>query len=219
MRDLSRRVGFGFGFSFILAGLAASPLARAQDAAGQGEMNFLSSRVEDLRRQVDGLQASLRERDQSLDALKRDLGGVGEDVAALKERIQSLVALPFLSGPPPSSDAVGVSKVAVFAPRIAVDSSRQHDIVFLRLKRIEAAAVRSVADLEMSGDQLQIDLPLDQNGALYVVEWQTSEGQSYNLLLRDGAGGPDSLPPPLATVQVKPLQNQGRFLFVGYRLD
>ncbi len=209
MRDLPRVVVLGLGFG--LAVVIVSPPARAQDE--------LSSRVEDLRHQVDGLQASLRERDQSIDSLKRDLGGVAEDVAVLKERIQSLVALPFLSGPPNSSDAVGVSKVAVFAPRIAVDSPRQHDIVFLRLKRVEATVVRSVAELEIGGDQQQVDLPLDQNGALYVVEWQTSEGQSYNLLLRDGAGGPDSLPPPVATVQVKQLQSQGRFLFVGYRLD
>ncbi len=212
MRDLSRCAGL------ILMGLLAVPLAQAQDAS-VAEMGRISGQIEDLRSQVTDLQASLRIRDQSLDALKRDVGGVVDDVAALKERVQSLVALPFLAGPPASSDAVGVSKMAVFAPRIAVDSARQHDILFLRLKRVEAAAIRGIADIEMGGDQLQIDLPIDQNGALYVVEWQTSEGQAYNLQLRDGSGGPDSLAPPVATVQVKQLQSQGRFIFVGYRLE
>ena len=32
-----------------------------------------------------------------------------------------------------------------------------------------------------------VDLPIDQSGALYLVEWSTSEGHVYNLVLRDGA--------------------------------
>ena len=131
----------------------------------------------------------------------------------------SPVAQPFLSGPPPSTDAVGVSKVAVFAPRVVVDSARQHDSVFLKVRRVEAGAIRAVADVELGSDQMQVDLPLDQNGALYIVDWQTSEGQTYSLLLRDGSAGTDSSAQPAATVQVKPLQNQGRFLFVGYRVE
>jgi len=34
-----------------------------------------------------------------------------------------------------------------------------------------------------------VDLPIDQSGALYLVEWSTSEGHVYNLVLRDGASG------------------------------
>jgi hypothetical protein len=63
-------------------------------------------------------------------------------------------------------------------------------------------------------DAVFADLPIDQNGALYLVEWSTTDGQSYNLVLRDGASGQ-----PAATVPVKPLQNQGRFVFVGYRVE
>ena len=45
-------------------------------------------------------------------------------------------------------------------------------------------------------------------------EWQTSEGHSYALVLEDGASGL-----PAATVQVRPQQTKGRFLFVAYRVD
>ena len=62
--------------------------------------------------------------------------------------------------------------------------------------------------------EVQTYLPIDQNGALYLVEWSTTDGQSYNLVLRDGASGQ-----PAATVPVKPLQSQGRFVFVGYRVE
>lgn len=201
----------------LLMALLAAPLARAQ--ARPGEVNEMLAQIEELRRQVGGLQASLHQRDEWLDTLKKDVGAVGEEVAALKERVASPVALPFLSGPPPSSDVVGVSKVAVFAPRIAVDALHRHDIVFLRVKRVEPGNVRLVAEVELGGDQTQVDLPVDLNGALYVVDWQTSEGQTYNLLLRDGSAGPDSSTQAAATVQVKQLQNQGRFIFVGYRVE
>ncbi len=206
--------------ALALAALLAPALARGQAARNGGnDTGEMLAQIQDLRRQVAGLHQTLRQRDEWFDALKKDLGAVGDDVASLKDRVVPPVALPFLSGPPPSSDTVGVAKVAVFAPRIAVDSSRRHDIVFLRVKRVEAGAVKPVAELELGGDQLQIDLPLDQNGALYIVDWQTSEGQTYTLLLRDGSGGPESLAQPAASVQVKPLQSQGRFIFVGYRVD
>jgi hypothetical protein len=211
MRDVFRVV------VFIIVTVVGSPLVGAQ--TGTGDAGEMLGRIEDLRRQVAGLQATLRQREEWFDAVKKDIGAVGEEIAALRERVASPVAQPFLSGPPPSTDAVGVSKVAVFAPRIVVDSSRQHDSVFLKVRRVEVGAIRAVADVELGSDQMQIDLPLDQNGALYIVDWQTSEGQTYSLLLRDGSGGTDSSAQPAATVQVKPLQNQGRFLFVGYRVE
>jgi hypothetical protein len=59
-----------------------------------------------------------------------------------------------------------------------------------------------------------VDLPIDQNGALYLVEWSTSEGHAYNLVLRDGASGQ-----PAASVPVRERQSEGRFALVGYRVD
>jgi hypothetical protein len=215
MRDGSRFVFV----VLILASFMASPRSDAQTRSGSGETGEMQAQIQDLRQQLGSLRQLLRQRDESLDALRNDVAAVGEAVSALKEGVASPVALPFLSGPPPSTDAVGVSRIAVFAPRIAADSPRQRDSVFLRLKRVEGGAMRTVAELELGADQPEIGLPLDQNGALYIVDWQTSEGQTYNLLLRDGSGGPDFPSQPAATVQVKPLQSQGRFIFVGYRVD
>jgi hypothetical protein len=46
------------------------------------------------------------------------------------------------------------------------------------------------------------------------VEWSTSDGNAYFLQLKDGASAQT-----VAQVQVKQLQSQGRFIFVGYRVD
>jgi hypothetical protein len=149
-----------------------------------------------------------------LDALSRDLRAVGSEVAAMKDRGGATTAGPFLAAPPPASDTVGVAKTAVFAPRVEAEATRRRDVVVLKVRRIEAGEVRPVASLELGTDQVAADLPIDQSGALYVVDWATSEGHSYNLVLKDGATGL-----PAATAQVKPLQNEGRFLFVGYRVE
>jgi hypothetical protein len=71
-----------------------------------------------------------------------------------------------------------------------------------------------VAEVELTPDASAVDLPIDQSGALYLVEWATSEGHVYNLVLRDGASGQ-----PAASVPVKEKQNEGRFALVGYRVD
>ena len=86
--------------------------------------------------------------------------------------------------------------------------------MLLKLKRIEAGGSRPLAETQLDAGEDFVELPLDQSGALYVVDWSTTEGHEYDLVLRDGATGQ-----PAATVHVKQLQNQGRFLFVGYRLD
>ena len=78
----------------------------------------------------------------------------------------------------------------------------------------EPGAVRTLGEVELVPEATSVDLPLDQNGALYLVEWSTSDGHAYNLVLRDGASGQ-----PAATVPVRPLQSQGRFVFVGYRVE
>jgi hypothetical protein len=79
---------------------------------------------------------------------------------------------------------------------------------------VEPGALRVLGDLDFTSDQAGVDLPVDQNGALYVLEWSTSEGHTYTLSLRDGASGQTA-----AVVQVKPLQSKGRFIFVGYRVE
>jgi hypothetical protein len=183
----------------------AAPAA-AQDASS------LAAEISHLRGQIAFLESQLRQREQILDGIRKDVKSLADEMG--KDRATSSLSGPFLAGPPPSSDSVGVAKVAVFSPRIEVDSSRRHDLVTLRVKRIEAGGAKTVEETQLGTDQVGVDVPIDQSGALYVVDWSTSEGVSYSLLLKDGASGQTA-----ATVQVKPLQNEGRFILVGYRVD
>jgi hypothetical protein len=177
------------------------------------EADALRSEVSRLQAEVALLRGSLRERDALLGTVREELAGVREDVHELKDRPQP-VAAPFLAAPPPSSDRLGVAKTAVLAPRVEVESFLRHDTVVLKLRRVEAGAVRTVAEVELTPDASGVDLPIDQSGALYLVEWATSEGHAYNLVLRDGASGQ-----PAASVPVKEKQSEGRFGLVGYRVD
>jgi len=179
----------------------------------QDEADALRLEVNRLRGEVSLLQSALHERDALLGTVREELAGAREDVRELKERPQP-VAAPFLAAPPPSSDKLGVAKTAVFAPRVEVESFLRHDTVVLKLRRVEASGVRTVGELELTPDASGVDLPLDQSGALYLVEWSTSEGHVYNLVLRDGASGQ-----PAASVPVKEKQSEGRFVLVGYRVD
>lgn len=180
----------------------------------QGD-NDLAGELVRLRLQVASLELALRQRELRIDALAKEVAGLGEELAGLKDRLAAPMAGPFLSAPPPSSDSAGVAPVAVFAPRVeVVQAARRHDTVFLKLRRIEAGAVKVLAETQLEAGENEVELPVDQSGALYVVDWSTSEGHDYSLVLRDGATGQTA-----ATVQVKPLQNQGRFLFVAYRLE
>ena len=188
------------------------PLALLLLAAPQ-EANALRAEVARLEREIAVLGGALRERDALLDTVREALAAVREDLRELKDRPQP-VAAPFLAAPPPSSDRLGVARTAVFAPRVEVESFLRHDTVTLKVRRVEAGAVRTVADLELTPDASGVDLPIDQSGALYVVEWSTSEGHAYNLVLRDGASGQLA-----ASVPVKERQSEGRFVLVGYRLE
>jgi hypothetical protein len=192
-----------------LALLLLLPLLPLQDE----EAGALRSEVGRLKGEVTLLQGAIRDRDALLGTVREELTGAREDLRELKERPQP-VAAPFLAAPPPSSDKLGVAKTAILAPRVEVDSFLRHDTVVLKLRRVEPGAVRTVAELELTPDASGVDLPLDQNGALYLVEWTTSEGHVYNLVLRDGASGQ-----PAASVPVKEKQSEGRFAFVGYRVD
>jgi len=196
--------------------LAASLLiALAPGTAGAADrLDELNAEVGRLRAQVIAVEGMVRLRDEQLGVLLREMREMSQDVKALRAPAPLPMAGPFLSGPPLASDTAGVAKVAVFAPRVEIDSSRRHDSVTLKLRRIEADSVTTASETEIGRDVTFADVALDRSGALYVLEWSTSEGHTYNLLLKDGASGQIA-----ASVAVKPLQAQGRFLFVGYRLE
>ena len=183
-------------------------------AAQADKIDELQAEVGRLRAQLLAVEGVVRLREEQLVVLAREIREMGQDVKALKAPQPQPIAGPFLSGPPASSDTAGIAKVAVFAPRVEVDSSRRHDTVFLKLRRIESDGVALLGEAEIGQDGTGTELSLDKSGALYVLEWATSDGHSYNLLLKDGASGQTA-----ASVTVKPLQAQGRFLFVGYKLE
>jgi len=200
----------------LLTSLAVVLLADTAGARGD-ELNELRGEVGRLRGEISRLETARRERDEAIAGMRQDMRALSEGVDGIRENLKDRtggVAAPFLAAPPPSSDTVGVAKFAVFAPRFEAESPRRRDTVFLKVRRIDAGGIRTVAEIELGSDQPTVDVPLDQNGALYLVEWTTSEGHNYSLVLKDGASGL-----PAATVQVKPLQAQGRFIFVGYRVD
>jgi hypothetical protein len=187
--------------------LALSWVLAAVQAPPEGDTASLRARVVELERK-------LRERDRVLDELTRDLKVARLDLLALSERLTvTLPAAPFASAPPAGSDAIGVARTVVFAPRLEVDLNRRRDLVRLRIRRVEPTGLVPVGEAELGSDGFA-DLPLDRNGALYSVDWSTSDGHTYALTLRDGLTGL-----PAATVQVRPLQAEGRFLFVGYRRE
>jgi hypothetical protein len=177
------------------------------------DADALRSEVMRLQSEVALLRGALSERDSLLGTVREELAGTRADLRELRDRPQP-VAAPFLASPPAGSDRLGVAKGAVLAPRIEVESFLRHDTVVLKLRRVEAAAVRTVAEVELTPDASGVDLPIDQSGALYLVEWATSEGHLYNLVLRDGASGQLA-----ASVPVKEKQSEGRFAFVAYRVD
>jgi len=185
-----------------LAVHAVAVLASVQAAQGSGGAELLL-----VQQQLVALQ-------QVFDARLAGLEGQVEELRtalAEAERGGEPLAAPFLASPPPSSDAVGVARVPVFAPRLAVDSPARYDLVFLKVFRLEAEGRRLVGQLELGQDPAGVALPLDRSGSLYLVEWSTSEGYTYDLQLRDGLSGLVA-----ASVRVKPLESSGRFLLVGY---
>lgn len=189
--------------------LLAAP-QRADDGAllAMDMLRGVHAQLAALRQEV---RQEQQKREEAANGMKGDLASMREE--GRRDRATTLAA-PFLASPPASSDSLGVAKGAVFAPRIEAESPRRRDTILLKVRRIEPGAVRTVGDVEFPADAVSVDLPLDQNGALYLVEWSTSDGHTYNLVLRDGASGQ-----PAATVPVKPLQSQGRFVFVGYRVE
>lgn len=186
----------------------AAALAQSDQTSG------LRTEMKRLQGEVEVLQAGVKARDDLLETTGRELRAVGTELGALRAALPSPLAGSFLAAPPLASDIVGVAKVAVFAPRLEVESARRHDIVYLRLRRVEAEAVKAVAELELPQDGGGVDLPIDRSGAVYVVDWSTSDGNPYALQLKDGASSQLA-----ASVQIRPQQAQGRFLFVGFKLE
>lgn len=184
----------------------AALLPTAQDAPE------LHAEIRSLQEQVRELSRHLKERDEATAEMGLSLKAMAAEVAQVRERVLAPAAA-FAAAPPPSSDAVGIAKTVVFAPRVEVDSGKRRDLVFLKIKRVEPGRLQPVAEVELGHDG-STPLPLDQNGALYVVDWSTSDGHNYDMLLRDGATGQ-----AVATVLVRPLVSQGRFVFVGYKLE
>jgi hypothetical protein len=182
--------------------------------AAPGEAQSDRAVVDRLEREVARLESAVRVRDEVLDEVREQIGAVREDVRRLREHPPRDLAAAFLSSPANGSDRLGVARAAVFAPRVEVDSSVRHDTVYLTVKRIEPTAVTVVAEVELTSDLDGVDLPLDDSGALYVVDWETSEGHVYKLVLRDGASDQ-----PAASVAVHEYQSRGRFAFVGYRVE
>jgi hypothetical protein len=168
--------------------------------------------MREMRQQIALLEIALRNRATALDAMAGQVRAVQSDVADIKGRPVP-PASPFMGGPPPSSDTVGVAKTVVFAPRVEADNTRRRDLVKIRVRRLEAGGSRPVGEVELGSDGF-VDLPIDQNGGLYVADWSTTDGQTFTLILRDGATGQEA-----ASAKVQTLQSQGHFLFVGYRLE
>jgi hypothetical protein len=195
----------------LLTPLALVLLLTPQEAR-PADLGPVLAEMRELRRQLSLMEVALRQRDTAIEEMRTQLRSVGTDLADVKERSAPTPSSPFISGPPVPSDAVGVAKTVVFAPRIEGDNVRRRDLVKVRVRRVEPGGFRPVGEVELGLDGF-VELPIDQNGALYVAEWSTADPQTFVLVLRDGATHQEA-----ASVKVRPEQNEGLFFFVGYRL-
>jgi hypothetical protein len=187
--------------------LALLLLTGPQDAqALRAEVNRLETRVATL-------DAAVLERDELLGSVREEVRAMREDIRTLSESPPRGPAATFLAGPARGSDRFGVAQAAVFAPRMEVESRVRHDTIYLTVKRVETRGLETIAEVELTPDGDGVELPLDENGALYLVEWETTEGHVLTLVLRDGA----SLQ-PAASVAVTEFESRGLFVFVGYRV-
>lgn len=194
-----------------------SPLALvlllAPQEARPPDLGPIVGELRGLRQQVALLEAALRQREAALDEMRAQVRSLGTELSDARERSAPPPSSAFIGGPPAPSDAVGVARTVVFAPRLEGDNVRRRDLVKVRVRRVEAGGLRTVGEVDLGADG-SVDLPIDQNGALYVAEWSTGDGQTFALILRDGAAHQEA-----ASAKVKPLQAEGLFFFVGYRLQ
>lgn len=188
--------------------LAAIVLAPTAQAAEEGQA------LGQLQGQMAALHVGLREALGRLAALREEVGALRAGLERPPGNETVALAAPFLASPPDGSDAVGIARAPVFEPRVEPEASAVHDAVQLRVLQMEPEGARLVGELSVAAEPGGVPLPLSRNGALYVVEWSTPQGFEFKLVLRDGASGQ-----PAATVQVRPYNSEGRFVFVGYRVE
>jgi hypothetical protein len=193
--------------------MSTTPLLALFLLAAVQDTGYYRAEMERIEARVAALDAAVAERDGLLATVRDELGAVRQEVKQLRQTPPRAPAATFLAGPANGSDRFGVARASVFAPRVE-DSALRHDTVYLTLKRIETTAVKTIGEVELTPDLNGVDLPLDENAALYLVEWETTEGHVYNLVLRDGASGQ-----PAASVTVTEYESRGLFVFVGYRVE
>jgi hypothetical protein len=201
MRAIAMTLMFGLAFGAGLLG--------AED-----DCSSVRSDVSRLEGEVRSLRDKIGEKEGVIRTMTDEAQATSREVAELRGRLETLVAGPFLASPPPGSDTAGVAKHAVFAPQIDVDLAQRHDLFSFVLRRIGPIDVSTLASFDLVSDQDKVAVPIDRNGALYVLDWVTSEGYNSTLVLRDGATGQAA-----ATVQIRPQQRSGRFIFVGYNVE
>ena len=194
--------------------MSATPLLVLLLLGGPQDSQALRAEIHRLESRVATLDAAVLVRDELLVAVRDELQAVRADMKKMSESPPRGPAATFLAGPARGSDRFGVAQAAVFAPRIEVETQVRHDTLYLKVKRVETSALVTVGEVELTPDSGGVDLPLDENGALYLVEWETTEGHVYTLVLRDGA----SLQ-PAASVAVTEYESKGLFAFVGYRVE
>ncbi len=188
--------------------LGAAPLEAEEDCS------HLRSKVSRLESEVSSLRDRIGEKDGVIRSMAEEAEATSRQVARLRDRLETLVAVPFLASPPPGSDAAGVAPHAVFAPQVEVDLAQKHDLTSFVLRRIGSVDAATVASFDLASDQDKVPVPIDLNGSLYVLEWVTSEGYTSTLVLRDGATDQAAV-----TVRIRPQQRSGRFIFVGYKVE
>ncbi len=185
-------------------------LAAPQQPPDSEEVARLAGEVRGLRQQVALLEKQLRDGLGQIDELSKNVDSVRSSLTELGRSLSDAGAAPFTAAPPPTSATAGVAKTVVFSPRVEADPVRRRDVVNLVVQRLDGGRFRPVGDASLASETA-VTLPLDRSGALYLVAWSTPDGQTFDLVLRDGLTGQVA-----ATVQVRPLQSQGHFIFVGY---
>jgi hypothetical protein len=190
--------------------LAAPQDARAANESMAAELRALQGHLAAMRLELLQRMVVL---EAARDEAREEQRGLRQELRALREGASSAAAA-FLAAPPEGSDLLGVGRTIVLSPRIEAESARRRDTVTLRLRRLETGGAVKVAELSLVPDEDGVEVPIDRAGALYVVDWSTSEGHTFTLHLKDGASGRT-----VTTVPVKPLQAQGRFVFVGVAID
>ena len=194
----------------LMSPLALVVLLAAEERAGHAAV---LAEMREMRQQIALLEIALRERARVLDLMAGQVRAVQSDVADIKGGRCRRPARSW-AGRRPRRTRSGSRRRSCSRRALEADNTRRRDLVKIRVRRLEASGSRPVGgEVELGADGF-VDLPIDQNGGLYVADWSTTDGQTFTLILRDGATGQEA-----ASAKITTLQSQGSFLFVGYRLD